>query len=98
MKSCVAPSSKRRRPRIVAEFEDSALLKAFGAEGAGLFPGPTAIEKEICDLYGVSVVGRTDAVVERFYAITVERRIKHPAVRLISENARRQLFPESERS
>ncbi|MGF1464704.1 MAG: transcriptional activator NhaR [Sandaracinaceae bacterium] len=81
------------RPRIVAEFEDSALLKAFGREGAGLFPGPTAIETEICDMYRVKVVGRTDQVVERFYAITVERRIKHPAVRLISENARERLFP-----
>lgn len=81
------------RPRIVAEFEDSALLKAFGSEGAGVFPGPCAIEEEICDLYRVKVVGRTHDVVERFYAITVERRIKHPAVRLISENARERLFP-----
>ena len=81
------------RPRIVAEFEDSALLKAFGSEGAGIFPGPTTIEKEICDIYRVKVVGRTDVVVERFYAITIERRIKHPAVRLISENAKERLFP-----
>ena len=81
------------RPRVVAEFEDSALLKAFGSEGAGLFPGPTAIEQEICDVYRVKVVGRTHEVVERFYAITVERRIKHPAVRLISENAKERLFP-----
>ncbi|MBX3271840.1 MAG: transcriptional activator NhaR [Sandaracinaceae bacterium] len=81
------------RPRVVAEFEDSALLKAFGAEGAGLFPGPTAIEREICATYRVEVVGRTDAVVERFYAISVERRIKHPAVRLITERARERLFP-----
>ncbi|MFK7990779.1 MAG: transcriptional activator NhaR [Sandaracinaceae bacterium] len=81
------------RPRIVAEFEDSALLKAFGSEGAGVFPGPSAIEEEICDVYRVQVVGRTDQVVERFYAITVERRIKHPAVKLISDNARERLFP-----
>jgi LysR family transcriptional activator of nhaA len=81
------------RPRIVAEFEDSALLKAFGSEGAGVFPGPSAIEEEICRVYGVRVVGRTDAVTERFYAISVERRLKHPAVRLISENARERLFP-----
>lgn len=80
------------RPRIVAEFEDSALLKAFGSEGAGIFPGPSAIEDEICDVYRVGVLGRTDAVVERFYAITVERRIKHPAVRLISDNAKERLF------
>lgn len=82
------------RPRIVAEFEDSALLKAFGGEGAGIFPGPRAIEREICDHYRVAVVGTTHAVVERFYAITVERRIKHPAVQLISENAKALLFPD----
>lgn len=81
------------RPRIVAEFEDSALLKAFGSEGAGIFPGPRAIEDEICDVYRVKVVGRTHSVVERFYAITVERRIKHPAARLISEAAKTRLFP-----
>lgn len=81
------------RPRIVAEFEDSALLKAFGSEGAGIFPGPQAIEDEVCDVYRVKVVGRTHSVVERFYAITVERRIKHPAVRLISDAAKTRLFP-----
>lgn len=81
------------RPRIVAEFDDSALMKAFGREGAGVFPGPSAIEAEICDIYHVDVVGRTEAVSERFYAITIERRIKHPAVRLISQNAKERLFP-----
>lgn len=81
------------RPRIVAEFDDSALMKAFGREGAGVFPGPSAIEAEICDIYHVDVVGRTEAVSERFYAITIERRIKHPAVRLISRNAKERLFP-----
>jgi len=84
------------RPRIVAEFEDSALLKAFGSEGAGVFPGPTAIEGQICDVYRVEPVGRTTDVRERFYAITVERRIKHPAVRLISDMAKARLFLQSE--
>ena len=79
-------------PAVVAEFEDSALLKAFGSEGAGIFPGPSAIEDEICEVYRVKVVGRTEEVTERFYAITVERRIKHPAVRLIRENAKERLF------
>ena len=79
-------------PRVVAEFEDSALLKAFGSEGAGIFPGPWALADEICQMYGVEVIGHTHAVVERFYAITVERRIKHPAVKLISDNAKRRLF------
>ncbi|NOY89760.1 MAG: transcriptional activator NhaR [Deltaproteobacteria bacterium] len=80
------------RPRIIAEFEDSALLKQFGQHGEGLFAGPTAVEQEICEQYGVVVLGRTERVVERFYAITVERRIKHPAVRAISNAAHRSIF------
>ncbi|MCA9609289.1 MAG: transcriptional activator NhaR [Myxococcales bacterium] len=80
------------RPIVIADFEDSALLKAFGAEGVGVFPGPSAIANEISDMYGVRVVGSTTAVMERFYAISVERRIKHPAVRVIKENARRFLL------
>lgn len=80
------------RPRIVAEFEDSALLKVFGQHGEGVFPGPTAIEAEITGQYDVGVVGRTDELRERFYAITVERRIKHPAVLAISETARERIF------
>ncbi|HHH28197.1 MAG TPA: transcriptional activator NhaR [Polyangiaceae bacterium] len=80
------------RPRVVAEFEDSALLKQFGQYGEGIFVGPVAIEAEIVDQYGVRVVGRTDRIVERFYAITVQRRIKHPAVRAISNAAHESLF------
>lgn len=80
------------RPRIVAEFEDSALLKQFGQHGEGVFPAPSAIEDEIIAQYGVRVVGRTEHVVERFYAITVERRIKHPAVRAISIAAHERIF------
>ncbi len=80
------------RPRIVAEFEDSALLKQFGQHGEGIFAGPSAIEDAIIAQYGVRVVGRTEHVVERFYAITVERRIKHPAVRAISDAAHDNIF------
>ncbi len=80
------------RPRTVAAFDDSALMKVFGQAGEGIFPGPTAIEKVIGKQYGVHVVGRTTKVVERFYAITVERRIKHPAVVEISRHARKRLF------
>jgi LysR family transcriptional activator of nhaA len=79
-------------PQRVAEFEDSALLKAFGQAGEGIFPAPQAIEREIQAQYRVQVVGRTEAVIERFYAITVERRIKHPAVRAISDEARDRIF------
>jgi len=80
------------RPRIVAEFEDSALLKVFGKHGHGVFPAPGVLEKEICGQYGVRVLGTASDVSERFYAISVERRIKHPAVAAITEAARDRLF------
>lgn len=80
-------------PNIVGEFEDSATLKAFGQEGHGLFPGSSVMEKEICRQYQVQVVSRVDSVKQRFYAITVERRLKHPSVLAIFEAARRDLLP-----
>jgi len=80
------------RPRIVGEFEDTALMKVFGQDGVGLFPAPTVIEKEVCRQYKVRVAGRTDAVRERYYAISVERRLKHPAVLAICEAARQKVF------
>lgn len=80
------------RPRVVAEFDDSGLLKSFGREGEGIFGAPTVVEGSVREHYGVHVVGRTEDVVERFYAITVERRIKHPAVASISESAKQNLF------
>lgn len=79
-------------PRLAAEFEDTALLKVFGGAGIGLFQAPTAIEAHVKKQYGVNVIGRTTEVKERFYAISVERRITHPAVRAISEAARSELF------
>ncbi len=79
-------------PQIVGEFDDSALLKAFGDAGFGVFAGPSAIEKEICKMYGVAVAGRTGDITERFYAISPERRIKHPSVARIIEVARTELF------
>ncbi len=79
-------------PRIVGEFDDSALLKAFGEAGVGLFAAPTVIENEICRMYGTAVIGRTADITERFYAISPERRIKHPAVARITEVARTDLF------
>jgi LysR family transcriptional regulator, transcriptional activator of nhaA len=80
------------RPRIVAEMADSALLKVFGSKGKGLFPAPAAIGKEICRQYNVRVLGALDDVQERFYAISVERKLKNPAVVAISESARTELF------
>jgi LysR family transcriptional activator of nhaA len=77
------------RPSIVAEATDSALLKRFGHAGLGLFPGPTAIEKEIVSQYKVSIVGRFEELRERFFVVSAERRIKHPAVAAITDGARR---------
>jgi LysR family transcriptional activator of nhaA len=81
-------------PRIVGEFSDSALLKAFGAAGDGVFAAPTAVEDEVLRMYGVRIVGREPAIRERFYAISVEKRLKHPAVVAISRAARTRLFRE----
>ena len=85
-------SSLGIHPRVVAEFEDSALLKVFGHDGVGVFAGPTAVEREIEGQYGVQILGRVEDVRERFYAISAERRLKHPAVVAISEVARHELF------
>ncbi len=79
-------------PRIAGEFDDSALLKAFGEAGVGLFAAPTVIEEEICRMYRMSVIGQTDEIKERFYAISSERRLKHESVVLITETARADLF------
>jgi LysR family transcriptional regulator, transcriptional activator of nhaA len=84
--------SLRIRPRIVGEFKDSALMKTFGEAGAGIFAAPLVIEKEVRAHYSVTRIGLLSSVVERFYAISVERRIKHPAVLKISEQAREELF------
>ena len=81
-------------PVLVAEFDDSALMRAFGESGRGVFPGPTAIEAEALRYPGVALVGRAPTVRERFYAISAERRIRHPAVAAISDGAR-TLFGEA---
>ena len=80
------------KPDIVAEFEDRALMKAFGEAGAGVFTSPTAVEDDVVAKYGVKVVGQSDELQERFYAISAERRIKHPAVAAIAEAAKESLF------
>jgi LysR family transcriptional activator of nhaA len=80
------------KPRIAAEFEDSALLKVFGADGLGIFAAPTVVAADVEAQYGVQLLGRAEEVRERFYAISVERRIKHPAVIAISDAARQDLF------
>lgn len=82
------------RPVVVHEFEDSAVMKVFGQHGEGLFAAPSAIEEEVCRQYRVKNLGRIEDITERFYAISMERRLKHPAVVKISEAARATLFSE----
>ena len=84
--------SENLRPAIVGEFKDRALMATFGQAGAGVFAAPTAIEKEIREQYRVVSIGRVDSIIERFYAISAERKLKHPAVLTISEAAREKLF------
>ncbi|GKS59674.1 transcriptional activator NhaR [Nitrospira sp.] len=81
----------RIQPKIMGEFEDSATLKTFGREGYGLFPGSTVMEREICRQYRSHVVGQFEGIRQRFYAITVERRLKHPVVSAIVAAARQEL-------
>jgi LysR family transcriptional activator of nhaA len=83
--------SRRIYPRIVGEFDDSALMKVFGQAGAGIFIIPTPIATEVAKQYGVRIIGSTDEVREQYYAISVERRISHPAVSAVTEAAREWL-------
>jgi LysR family transcriptional activator of nhaA len=85
-------ADKQLRPRTVGEFDDAALMKAFGREGRGVFMSPTVLEAETCEQYGVKVLGRTAELVEEFFAVSVERRIKHPCVAAITQAARSRLF------
>jgi LysR family transcriptional activator of nhaA len=80
------------RPTMLAEFEDPALMKAFGAEAGAVFAAPFAIARDVCRVYGVTVVGRTDSVKERYYAISAERRLTHPGVLAITTAAKAGLF------
>lgn len=87
---------QRVRPRVVAEFDDGALMKAFGRAGAGVFVAPAATADPVCRQYGVQVIGTIDAVREQLYAITTQRRLTHPAVVAISQVAREELFVSGE--
>ena len=78
--------------RIIGEFDDAALMKAFGREGRGVFMSPTVLDSETCAQYGVKVIGRSNDLVEEFFAVSVERRITHPCVAAITQAARSRLF------
>ena len=74
-------------PKIIAEFDDSALMKSFGQAGYGIFAGPTIIEEAIVSQYKVRIIGRTEEIKEHYYAISPERRLKHPAIIEILDKA-----------
>ncbi len=77
-------------PRIVGEFDDLTLLKTFGGQGRGVFMSASVLEAETVVQYGVEVIGRSDEMLEHFYAISVERRISHPCVAAIALVAKNQ--------
>ncbi|MES2947998.1 MAG: transcriptional activator NhaR [Pseudomonadota bacterium] len=79
-------------PRIIGEFDDGALMSAFGREGRGAFMAPTVMERDTVAQFGVQVIGRSEELVDEFYAVSVERRITHPCVVAITDAARGQLF------
>ena len=79
-------------PRVVGEFDDSALAKEFGRRGAGIFVGPTVLTKEIEKQFSVKTLGAATDVVDEFFAISVERRVTHPCVIAITQSARNELF------
>lgn len=82
-------------PHIVAEFEDSALMKAFGEGGAGLFPSPEVIQSEVELMYECRMIGKAESVREHYYAISPERKLKHPVVLDVIEKARANIFSAS---
>ena len=83
-------------PTVAAEFDDSALLKAFGREGQGVFAAPAVLAQEIVQQYQVTLLGHPEDLWEEFYAISVERRISHPAITAITAAARGKLFAPAE--
>jgi LysR family transcriptional activator of nhaA len=79
-------------PRVVGEFDDTELMKAFGLDGSGVFFAPLVSQRDLRRMQGAAFVGSLDGITERFYAVTIERRIKHPAVVAVCEAARSELF------
>ncbi|MDZ7890556.1 MAG: transcriptional activator NhaR [Rhodoferax sp.] len=85
-------SRHQLHPRTIGEFDDGALMNAFGRKGRGIFMAPSVMEADIIEQFGVEVIGRSDELVEEFFAVSVERRITHPCVVAITKTARGQLF------
>jgi LysR family transcriptional regulator, transcriptional activator of nhaA len=84
--------ARRIAPLVEAEFEDAAMMYSFGQSGLGAFPAPSLVADEIRRQYDVCVIGTTEAVTERFYAISTEQKLQHPAVVAVRETARRETF------
>jgi LysR family transcriptional activator of nhaA len=80
------------RPRVLGEFQDTALLTAFGQGGNGIFASPLAIEREVRSRYRVTKVGELGTRSTEYYAISAERKIKNAAATLITEIAKHKLF------
>ena len=85
-------SRHQLHPRTIGEFDDGALMNAFGRKGRGIFMAPSVMEADIVEQFGVEVIGRSDELVDEFFAVSVERRITHPCVVAITKTARGQLF------
>ncbi len=84
--------TQKIRPKIVAELDDAALAMIFAEAGLGVFAAPDVVATEIRRRYKLQVVGYRGEIRQRFYAISVERKIRHPAVLAICEVARTQIF------
>jgi len=85
-------SARGVKPVIAGEFDDSALMKVFGQAGAGFFPVPAVIAEEVTRQYGVEHIGTAEGLNERFYAISLERRVRHPSIAAICTAARSEFF------
>jgi LysR family transcriptional activator of nhaA len=80
------------KPRVVAEYDDGALMKIAAADGLGVLPIPTVADREAVQRYGLTRLGRTEACRQQFFAISAERELTHPAVIAITSAARQSLF------
>jgi LysR family transcriptional activator of nhaA len=84
--------AQQLHPRIAGEFDDSALMSAFGQAGAGFFAAPSSIADMVMRQYDVELVGQAEQIREQFYAISVQRKLTHPAVLAISRAAQQSSF------
>ena len=89
-------SESELQPEVIGEMDDTALMKVFAEAGVGFIPAPLAIKTEIENQFGLRLLMEIPEAVERFYAITVQRRLQHPAVVRISQAAKSTLFGASE--